>query len=144
MMRPSCLWGGRTAGISWGAREAPDVRPMPLTGTIIGIFAGALDGVHARLIRITPLGYTVELLESRGDFQPGDRVQVSGREFTLQQAARHRALPATPRGETVNGAAEPPPNGHPHPAVPRPLPTPLARAPQGGTRRRRDHRSPQP
>jgi hypothetical protein len=37
------------------------VSTKPITGSIVGILAGALDGVHAQLIRKTPLGYTVEL-----------------------------------------------------------------------------------
>jgi hypothetical protein len=55
----------------------------PLVGTIIGVFDGALDGVQARLLRWTKLGYTVELLESKGEFHQGSIVDVSRAEFHL-------------------------------------------------------------
>ena len=42
------------------------MRKRPIVGTITGVFAGTLDGRRARLIRRTTLGYTVELLESKG------------------------------------------------------------------------------
>ena len=45
-----------------------------IVGTIVGVFDGALDGVQARLIRRIQIGYTVELLESKGEFHKGDRV----------------------------------------------------------------------
>jgi hypothetical protein len=59
------------------------VRKKPIIGTIVGVFDGALDGLQARLIRKTKLGYTVELLESRGAFRKGDRVHVSVAEFHI-------------------------------------------------------------
>ena len=59
------------------------MRKRPRVGTIHGAFQGTLDGIAAKLIRIRKFGYTVELLESRGDFQRGDRVHVSCAEFTL-------------------------------------------------------------
>ena len=56
-----------------------------IVGTIVGVFSGALDGVQARLIRRTKFGYTVELLESKGEFQKGSIVLLSVAEFTIQQ-----------------------------------------------------------
>jgi hypothetical protein len=61
------------------------VRKKPIIGTIVGVFYGALDGVQAQLIRITQLGYTVELLESKDLFHKGDRVHVSITEFTINK-----------------------------------------------------------
>jgi hypothetical protein len=57
----------------------------PIVGTIIGVFDGALDGVQARLIRRIQIGYTVELLESKGAFHKGDRLQLSGAEFKINK-----------------------------------------------------------
>jgi hypothetical protein len=56
-----------------------------IIGTIVGVFDGALDGVQAQLIRNTKLGYTVELLESKGAFHKGDRVHLSATEFTIHK-----------------------------------------------------------
>ena len=61
------------------------MRKKPIIGTIVGVFDGALDGLQARLIRKTQLGYTVELLESRGEFRKGDRVHVSVAEFHIHK-----------------------------------------------------------
>ena len=61
------------------------MRTKPIIGTIVGVFYGALDGVQAQLIRITKLGYTVELLESKGAFHKGDRVHLSVTEFTINR-----------------------------------------------------------
>ena len=61
------------------------MRKQPLVGTIVGIFSRALDGVQARRIRTTKFGYTVELLESKGEFQKGSIVLLSVAEFTIQQ-----------------------------------------------------------
>jgi len=57
------------------------VRKKPIIGTIVGVFDGTLDGIQARLIRRTKLGYTVELIESKGEFHKGDRVHLSVAEF---------------------------------------------------------------
>jgi hypothetical protein len=56
-----------------------------IVGTIVGVFSGALDGVQARLIRRTKFGYTVELLESKGEFQKGSIVLLSVTEFTMNK-----------------------------------------------------------
>ncbi len=61
------------------------MRTKPIIGTIVGVFYGALDGVQAQLIRITKLGYTVELLESKDAFHKGDRVHLSVTEFTINR-----------------------------------------------------------
>jgi hypothetical protein len=61
------------------------VGKKPIIGTIVGIFYGALDGVQARLIRRIKTGYTVELLESKGEFHKGDRVQLSITEFKINK-----------------------------------------------------------
>jgi hypothetical protein len=108
---------------------------MPITGSIVGIFAGALDGVHAQLIRKTPLGYAVELLESKGEFQKGDLVHLSGREFTIHKAPWRRDLAAVRYVETANGAVVRPTNGHADlrlPSDPLPLSTPVERSPASG------------
>ena len=55
----------------------------PLIGTIVGVLDGALDGVQAQLMRITNMGYTVKLLESKDAFRKGDRVHLSVAEFTI-------------------------------------------------------------
>jgi hypothetical protein len=57
----------------------------PRVGAIVGVFDGALDGIQARLIRRTKLGYTVELLESKGAFHKGDRVHLGVTEFTIHK-----------------------------------------------------------
>jgi hypothetical protein len=57
----------------------------PIVGTIVGVFDGALDGVQARLIRRIKIGFTVELLESRGEFHKGDRLQLSIAEFKINK-----------------------------------------------------------
>jgi hypothetical protein len=49
------------------------------------LFSGALDGIQARLIRRTKFGYTVELLESKGEFRKGDRVYLSVTEFEIKK-----------------------------------------------------------
>ncbi len=56
-----------------------------IVGTIVGGFSGALDGVQARLIRATKFGYTVELLESKGEFKKGSIVLLSVAEFTMHR-----------------------------------------------------------
>ena len=61
------------------------MRKKPIIGTIVGVFDGALDGVQARLIRRTRLGYTVELLESQGEFRTGDQVHLSVAEFHIHK-----------------------------------------------------------
>ena len=61
------------------------MRKKPIIGIIVGVFDGALDGIQARLIRRTQLGYTVELLESRGEFRKGDRVHLSVAEFHIHK-----------------------------------------------------------
>jgi len=61
----------------------PSVSKPPIVGTLIGVFDGALDGIKARLILKTRLGYTVELLASRGAFHHGDRVELSPKEFLM-------------------------------------------------------------
>jgi len=61
------------------------LRKNPIVGTITGVFDGALDGVQARLIGRTKLGYTVELLASRETFHKGDRVHLSGTEFIINK-----------------------------------------------------------
>ena len=57
----------------------------PILGTIVGVFDGALDGLQARLIRRTRLGYTVELLESKDAFHKGDIVYLSMAEFHIHK-----------------------------------------------------------
>jgi hypothetical protein len=57
----------------------------PIVGTIVGVFYGALDGVQARLIRRIKIGYTVELLESKGEFHKGDILQLSIAEFKINK-----------------------------------------------------------
>ena len=56
-----------------------------IVGTIIGVFDRALDGVQARLLRRTKLGYTVELLESKGEFHKGYIVDLSRAEFHINK-----------------------------------------------------------
>jgi hypothetical protein len=86
----------------------------------------------------------VELLESKGALQQGDRIHLSGREFTIPKAAERCDLTEVPRVETADGAAVQHPNGRRLPAAPLPLPMPVNRSPHGGTRLRRDQGSPQP
>jgi hypothetical protein len=74
-------------------------------GSIVGIFAGALDSVYAQLLRKIPLGDMVELLESKREFHKGDRVPLSVREFTMNKATWRRELANVHRGETADGAA---------------------------------------
>ena len=57
----------------------------PIVGTIVGVFDGVLDGVQARLLRRTKLGYTVELLESKGEFHKGYIVDLSRAEFHINK-----------------------------------------------------------
>ena len=59
------------------------MRRKPIVGTIVGVFDGALDGRRARLLRKTKLGYTVELLESKGTFKRGEILILSGAEFKI-------------------------------------------------------------
>ena len=61
----------------------------PLIGTIVGVLDGALDGVQAQLMRITNMGYTVKLLESKDAFRKGDRVHLSVAEFTINKGETH-------------------------------------------------------
>ena len=56
---------------------------QPMVGTITGVFDEALDGIEARLIRRRRLGYTVELLASKGPWHKGDIVHLSPAEFLL-------------------------------------------------------------
>ena len=56
-----------------------------LVGTMAGVFGGALNGIRAQLIRRTTLGYTVELLESKGAFKKGDRLRLSVAEFHIDR-----------------------------------------------------------
>lgn len=55
-----------------------------IVGTIAAVFDGTLDGLAARLVRQRSVGYTVELLESRGPFHQGDLVHLSPAEFLIQ------------------------------------------------------------
>ena len=57
----------------------------PLIGTIVGVLDGALDGVQAQLMRITNIGYTVKLLESKDAFRKGDSVHLSVAEFHIHK-----------------------------------------------------------
>jgi hypothetical protein len=52
-----------------------------IVGTITGVFDGTLDGLAARLLRRTRVGYTVELLESKPPFHKGDTLHLSPAEF---------------------------------------------------------------
>ena len=71
--------------------EATGMKKTPIVGTIIGVLGGALDGVQARLIRRIQTGYTVELLESKGAFQKGDRLQLSSAEFKIHKGVRRES-----------------------------------------------------
>ena len=66
-------------------REETELRKTRIVGTIVGVFDGALDGVPARLVRRIQIGYTVELLESKGEFHKGDRLQLSTAEFEIHK-----------------------------------------------------------
>jgi hypothetical protein len=79
------------------------VRKKPIIGTIVGVFYGALDGVQAQLIRITQLGYTVELLESKDLFRKGDRVHVSVTEFTINKEKIDYTISINPLCNGING-----------------------------------------
>ena len=57
----------------------------PIIGTIVGVLDGALDGIQAQLMRITKMGYTVKLLESKDAFRKGDTVHLSVAEFTINK-----------------------------------------------------------
>jgi hypothetical protein len=57
----------------------------PLTGTIVNVFDGALDGLRAQLIRRIQVGYTVKLLESKDAFRKGDTVHLSMAEFHIHK-----------------------------------------------------------
>ena len=61
------------------------MRNRPLVGTITGVFSGELDGIRARLIHWMILGYTVELLESKGVWKKGDILPLSGAEFHIER-----------------------------------------------------------
>ena len=54
-----------------------------IVGTLTGVFDGTLDGIAARLVRRTRVGYTVELLESRPPFHKGDTLHLSPAEFLM-------------------------------------------------------------
>jgi hypothetical protein len=54
-----------------------------IVGTITGVFDGTLDGLAARLLRRTRVGYTVELLESKPPFHKGDTLHLSPAEFLI-------------------------------------------------------------
>ena len=69
------------------------MRKQPLVVTIVGIFSGALDDVQARLIRTTKFGYTVELLEPKGEFQKGSIVLLSVAEFTIDKRTMNHDSP---------------------------------------------------
>jgi hypothetical protein len=57
----------------------------PLTGTIVNVFDGALDGLRAQLIRRIQVGYTTKLLESKDAFRKGDTVHLSMAEFHIHK-----------------------------------------------------------
>jgi hypothetical protein len=61
------------------------MRKRPIVGTIAGVFGGALDGIRARLIRRTTLGYRVELLEAKGAWKKGDILRLSVGEFHIER-----------------------------------------------------------
>jgi len=62
------------------------VAKTPIVGTITAVFDGMLDGIAARLVRRSKIGYTVELLEAKPPFHTGDTVQLSPAEFILHHA----------------------------------------------------------
>ena len=49
------------------------------------VYSGELDGIRAQLIRWTNLGYTVELLESKGVWKKGDILRLSSAEFHIER-----------------------------------------------------------
>lgn len=57
----------------------------PLTGTIVNVFDGALDGLRAQLLRRIQVGYTTKLLESKDAFRKGDTVHLSMAEFHIHK-----------------------------------------------------------
>ena len=57
----------------------------PIIGTIVGVLDGALDGIQAQLMRITKMGYTVKLLESKDAFRKGESVHLSRAEFHIHK-----------------------------------------------------------
>ena len=59
----------------------------PIIGTVVGVFDGALDGIQAQLMRRTKCGYTVELLESKGEFHKGDILLLNVAEFQIDKKA---------------------------------------------------------
>ena len=61
------------------------MRKRPIVGTIAGVSSGELDGIRVQLIRWTNLGYTVELLESKGAWKKGDILPRSGAEFHIER-----------------------------------------------------------
>lgn len=65
-----------------------------IVGTIAEVFDGMLDGLAARLVRRTKLGYTVELLEAKPPFRQGDTVHLSPAEFRIHEAST-RAHPSS-------------------------------------------------
>jgi len=69
------------------------LRKKPIVGTIVGVFSGALDGFQAQLIRRTKFGYTVELLESNGEFKKGNIVLLSVAEFTINKRTMNNDSP---------------------------------------------------
>ena len=69
------------------------MRKQPVVGTNTGAFEGALDGLLARLIRRSTLGYTVELFASKGAFHQGDRVELSVSEFAINPRTMHHVAP---------------------------------------------------
>ena len=83
------------------------MRTKPIIGTIVGVFYGALDGVQAQLIRITKLGYTVELLESKDAFHKGDRVHLSVTEFTINRGEISYKIAMKSLHNGVNGKHKP-------------------------------------
>ena len=61
------------------------MRKRPIVGTIAGVFSGELDGIRVQLIRWTNLGYTVELLESKGLWKKGDILRLSSAELHIER-----------------------------------------------------------
>ena len=66
------------------------MKKPPLVGTITKAFAGALDGIAARLIRVRRLGYTIELFEPPPPLHTGERLHVSLGECTIDHDVRPR------------------------------------------------------
>jgi hypothetical protein len=73
----------RAAEIEKAMREK-----KPVVGTIVGVFDGTLNGIQARLITRTRLGYIVELLESKNALRKGDQVHLRTAEFYICKAER--------------------------------------------------------